>query len=372
MISQENIDELPYTDYKKLTFSAQKTADLLGLHVQTVHAVEEDLDIAITRVERGSASHRIYSLDDIFKIAWMRREKGKSKGFSRPVTLATYISKGGTSKTTSAVNLAIQFNLAGLRTLIIDNDPQGDASTMLGYDPDYRAEDLVEKGLPAERAVEGHFGHLLELPGMQSMKLDQVIKKPFGEYGPHLIPAEAALEDIDTFLRLADGSDFRYALFLEQARSGAIPDCDLSPYDIVIIDNAPTGTMLARNAMVAADMLICPIRMDKFSFRALARLDEKLRAFARAFKRLPEIAAIPSMLIKGRPRVYACLDEITRVFPGKMTSPVYMSEDYNKSLELSIPLSLWSPAKKQTQATLREVAGEILERIRTSVDGGLK
>lgn len=363
---------LPYTDYDSMLYPPQRAAEMLGIGIQTLRLMERDFDLEITRVQRGSVSARMYSFDDIFKIARLRKEKGLSKTFSRPVTLTTYIQKGGTAKTTVAVNLAIQFSMAGLKVLLIDNDPQGDATSMLGYDPDHLPDELVEMGIPASRAVNGHFGNILRLINVQPLLLEELVKKPFGEYGPHLIPAEGSLDDMDVALRNANGSDFRYMLFLEQARNGQIPGCDLSSYDIVILDNAPTGSMLSRNAMVAADFLICPIRMDKFSFRALSRLDFKLREFARDFSRSPEIVAIPTMFVRGRPRIQANLEKVGEFFPGKLTSPLYMSEDYNKSLEECVPLALWSQANNATQDALREVFRDLMIRIRTIVDGVAK
>ncbi|WP_455233581.1 ParA family protein [Geopseudomonas aromaticivorans] len=366
---QATDEALPYTDYSKLMFPPQRAAEMLGIHLRTIQAVDKDLGVEVARVPRGNAMVRMFSLDDLFKIARLRKEKGLVKPLARPVTLTTYIQKGGTGKTTYAANLSIQFSLAGFKTLVIDNDPQGDVSGIFGYDPDYTAEELLEVGIPADRAVDGHFCNLLQLPNSLHKTLGEVIKKPFGEYGPHLIPAEGSLEDMDSVLRNANGSDFRYMMFMEAARNGRVNGCDISGYDLVIFDNAPTGSMLSRNAMIAADILLCPIRMDKFSFRALSRLDFKLREFARDFSRMPEVVAIPSMFVRGRPRVQANLARVEAFFPGKLTSPIYMSEDYDKSLEHCIPLSLWSSANNMTQDAMREVSRELIARIR-AVAGG--
>ena len=282
------IDPYPYTDFADLAFPPQFAADALRISAQTLKIIERDNGLKISRVARGSVEVRSYSLHDIFQIARIRRESKHIKGFPRPITISVFVPKGGTAKTTTTCNLAIQFSLMGLKVLVIDNDQQADVSTMMGYDPDLTPEELIEIGIPGDRAINGHVGNLMRVGNFyKPMTLDEVVKKPFGEYGPHLIPAEDSLDDMDSALRSANGSDFRYSLFFEQARSGAMEHCNLSDYDVIIMDNAPAGSLLSRNSMVAADFLVCPIRMDKFSFRALSRLAYRLSEFAKDFKRAP-------------------------------------------------------------------------------------
>lgn len=363
---EPDIDTLPYTDLMTLGYPPQFAAAALGISPQTLKNMETEYGIEISRVSRGSVEVRSYTAPDIFKIARLRREAKLVKGFSRPITIADFVPKGGTAKTTTTCNLGIQFALMGLKTLIIDNDPQADVSTMLGYDPDQTPEDLVEMGVPADRAIDGHLGCLMHLNNFfPKLTLDQVIKKPFGEYGPHLIPADDSLDDMDAALRSAMNSDFRYALFIEQARQGKVPHCDLSSYDVIIMDNAPAGSLLSRNSMVSADVLVCPIRMDKFSFRALNRLANRLNGFAQDFNRSPEIVAVPTMYVRNRPRMERNLATLMSLFPGKVThSRLYLSDDYSKSLEEGVPLSLWRQGSDNSIKAMREVFDELVARIR--------
>lgn len=363
-----DLDPYIWTDFKGISFPPQFAADCLQISTQTLKMIEKDAGLNIARVSRGSVQIRSYSLDDIFTLAAYRRERGNTKGFSRPITVSTFVQKGGTSKTTTTCNLAILFALRGLKTLVIDNDPQGDASSMFGYDPDLTAEELQEFGAPTELAVNGHIGNLLQI-GYQPMSLDEVVKKPFGEHGPHLVPAESLMDDLDSFLRTANGSDFRYSLFIEQARTGHLPHCDLSSYDVIIMDNAPSNTMLTRNAIVAADFLVCPVRMDKFSYRSLARLAERLTAFARDFQRSAEIIVIPSMYVKNRPRLQRNLTKLSTLFPGKVVeTPLYLSEDYDKSLEDGVPITLWKHSSENSLGAMREVFKEVIARIQKQTE----
>lgn len=364
------VDPMSFTDFNTLSYRPQYAADALRISPQTLKQAEKDYSLDIKRTPRGSVSHRMYSLADIFEIAAKRRERGMTKGLGRSVVISTYVQKGGTAKTTTTCNFAIECALAGLRTLIIDNDPQGDVSSMLGYDPDLTPEELIELGLPPDRAVDGHIGNLMGIGNMYQPKtLAEVIKKPFGEHGPHLIPAENSLDDLDIGLRNAQGSDFRYGVFFEKARSGSMKNCDFSNYDVIIMDNAPSGTMLSRNSMSAADFLVCPIRMDKFSFRALSRLAQKLHELREDWSRNPEMIAIPTMYIRNRPRIAANLSKLVNLFPGKVTeNPLYLSEDYSKSLEEGIPISIWPAASVNSGGAMRNVFDEVLGRIRAVVE----
>jgi len=358
----------PFTDFNSLQFPPQFASDSVGVSQQTLKLMERDHALVITRSLRGSVPVRVYSVQDLFQIARIRREKGLTKGLARPVIISTFVQKGGTAKTTSSVNLAIDFALKGLRVLIVDNDPQGDSTSMLGYDPDLSANELAEFNVPAGRAVDGHLGNLLGVSMYPTKTLDEVIKKPFGEHGPHLIPAEESLEDLDVALRNANGSDFRYAIFFQKSLKGENKSVDLSGYDVIIIDNAPSSSLLTRNSMVASDFLVCPIRMDRFSFRALARLSDKLAAFAQDFQRSPEIFVVPTMYIKNRPRIQSNMAKLNETFPGKVAEvPLYFSEDYSKSLDDGVPIMLWKNATDNSIGAMRSVFGNVLNRIRATV-----
>ena len=358
----------PFTDFSTLQYAPQFASDSVGVSQQTLKLMERDHGLVIARRKAGSVPVRVYSVQDLFQIAHMRREKGLTKGLARPAIISTFVQKGGTAKTTTSINLAIYFCLSGLKVLVVDNDPQGDSTSMVGYDPDLSANELVELGVPGDRAVDGHLGNLLGVSMYPQKSLDEVIKKPFGEHGPHIIPAEESLEDLDVALRNANGSDFRYGLFFQKALKGEIKGVDLSGYDAVIIDNAPSSSLLTRNSMVASDFLICPIRMDRFSFRALGRLSDKLEAFAQDFQRSPEIFVVPTMYIKNRPRIQSNMVKLNDTFPGKVSEvPLYFSEDYSKSLDDGVPLMLWKNASENSIGAMRSVFGTMLHRIRATV-----
>ena len=369
MASQKNTaevqDSLRVVNPNSVMIKPVQAGKLLGLTTKTLRNLEEEYDLKITRVDRGAVASRMYSPEDLYDIIALRRERGQVKGFPEPIILSTYVQKGGTGKTTMSVNLAISLSLQGLRVLLIDNDPQGDASSMLGYDPDLTPEEMQHYGLDPDKTVTAHLGNLIPIGStFQRMPLRDVIKTPFGKNGPHLIPADDSLDEMDTALRASNGADFRYSLFLSKATRGENPDCDLSVYDVIIIDNAPSNSMLSRNAMIAADMILCPIRMDKFSIKALSRLQARMFEFEQDFDRSSTVIAVPTMFVRGRPRAQANLAKVTELFGQQVTSTLlYHSEDYSKSLEEGVPLYFWKAATENSQGAIRDLGKEIHERI---------
>lgn len=370
-IENELPDDLPnFVDFQNLIYPPAFAAGCFGLTTRRLKDIEEEHGVNIRRVARGSVPSRAYTIPDIFEISALRRALNQAKGLSRQIVVSTFVPKGGTSKTTTAVNLAIYCQLAGLKVLLIDNDPQGDTSGTLGYDPDLGPDDLVEMGIPADRLVDGHLGNLigplLRMRPFEAKTLDQVIKKPFGENGIHLIPADAYLEDLGVPLDASNNSDMWYAKWIEDGNSGGIPGCDLSVYDLIIFDNAPSGSRLTKNSVAASELLLCPVRMDKFSFRALLRLHDWCARFAKEYNFAPAISAIPTMFKRNRSRLLSNLVTLNELFPGGVTEEkIYFSEDYEKALDLGIPLMLWKGANKGTLDSARTVYSEILGRIRT-------
>lgn len=364
-----------FVDFQNLFYSPAFAASCLDLSPRRLADIEAENGLEIRRIPSGTSSRRSYTANDIFEISALRRALGHAKGLARQIVVSTFVPKGGTGKTNTAVSLGLYGQMAGLRTLIVDNDPQGDSSSMLGYDPDLDPDDLVEMGIPADRLVDGHLGNLisplLRMRPFETKTLDQVIKKPFGEKGIHLIPADSSLEDLGFALDASNNSDMWYAKWIDDASAGKIPGCDLSAYDLIIFDNAPSGSRLTKNSVAASELLLCPVRMDKFSFRALIRLHDWCARFAKEYNYSPAIAAIPTMFKRNRTRLLNNLLRLNGLFPQGVTEEkIYFSEDYEKALDVGIPLMLWKGANKDTLLAARKVYGEILDKVREMAKSG--
>lgn len=141
--------------------------------------------------------------------------------------------KGGVGKTTTVVNLAGFCALAGKRTLVIDNDPQGNASSVLGEGMDERS---VYSGLaPA------------------ATKTDNL----------SLIAAGHDLHDCERALAKADSGRQTLRGILQPLRER---------FEIIFIDCPPNLTVLPVNALLAADHLILPLQCEYFAMEGMAQL----------------------------------------------------------------------------------------------------
>jgi len=374
-IAAEHPQEANYADFENTYYSPQYVADCLGITTRRLKDIVEENGVEVRRVPRGTVSSRAYTLADLFQLAAIRREKGYTKGLARQIVVSTFVQKGGTAKTTSTVNFAIFLQMCGLRVLLIDNDPQGDSSCMLGYDPDLMPRDLEELGIPADRFVDGNLGNLitplLRMSPFQTKPLDEVIRYPFGPHGPHLIPAENLLDDLGFALDAANNPDWWYSEWIRMANNGELPGCDISQYDVLIFDNPPSANRLTKNSIAASDVLLCPVRLDKFSFRALNRLNDWIVRFARDYKWRPSVMVMPTMFIKNRNRLLANLITLNELFPGAVTDgKIFFSEDYQKALDQGFPLLTWKPANSKTLQCTRDVFEEVLEHIRKLAQAG--
>lgn len=158
--------------------------------------------------------------------------------------------KGGTSKSSGAVNLGAALKMKGKKVLIVDLDPQGDASTYLGYEEEFS--DTVSQMM--ERFVRGEY-----------IDLHNIIRISEKNDGVDYLPADISLAGAEMYLVSVMSRETVLKRMLLTIKD---------EYDYIIIDCQPSLGVLVLNALVAADGVIIPAQTQEFSRKALKAITD--------------------------------------------------------------------------------------------------
>lgn len=174
--------------------------------------------------------------------------------------------KGGTGKTTTAMNLGSALASAGKKVLLVDADPHACLTYSFGISN--------PRGTMAD-----------VLCGTKSLKEILVEKE-----GLRIAPASTELADVELSLRDAPGREN----FLLKSLA------DADGFDYILIDSPPSLSILTLNALMAADQLLVPVLMDVLSVQGLAGFLSTVAEFRRVFKRPTPIKGIVAIRYDDR------------------------------------------------------------------------
>ena len=203
--------------------------------------------------------------------------------------VAVFNQKGGVGKTTTVVNMAACLGAKGKKTLLIDVDPQGNATSGVGIDKseiEYSTYDMLINSVSA-RAI------LTETPFKNLSVLPADI---------NLAGAEIELAELENRNRI-----------LKKAIATLVVE-----YDYIIIDCPPSLGLLSINALVAADTLIVPLQCEYYALEGLSQLVNTVRAVKKEYNPHLELEGVLFTMYDSRLKLtQQVVDEVNKYFPNK-------------------------------------------------------
>lgn len=263
-------------------------------------------------------------------------------GGNRPKVLAIANQKGGVGKTTTAINLGTALASIGKRILVIDIDPQGNASTGLGIDRGDRQRSTYDLLLDSA-------------PLIDAVAPTTISKNLF------VVPSTIDLSGAD--VELINLSDGRYRLrdVIAAARnSGVSAGFD---FDYVLIDCPPSLNLLTVNALTASDGVLVPLQCEFFALEGLTQL---LNTIKRIRKGLNPKLTIQGVLLTMYDRRNKSCGEVAseaREFLGDLVYQTVVPRNVKISEAPShgMPALMYDYSSPGSQAYIR-LATEVLDR----------
>lgn len=241
--------------------------------------------------------------------------------------------KGGVGKTTTSINVAYFLSKMGKRTLIIDFDPQGNATSGLGIDKQELGATMIEVI-------------------MRQIRLAKVVL-PTEYKDLYLAPSTSHLANTEVELAQADG---RFAR-LREALNGVID------YDYIIIDSPPSLSLLTVNGLVAADYVLLPVQAEFYALEGLGQLLESMKLIRKGLNpSLKLLGVLPTMMDSRTTLSSQVYDEIKKYFPDKIfKTTIPRNIRLAEAPSHGAPVGVYDRFSKGSRA-YKALAKEIVER----------
>lgn len=247
--------------------------------------------------------------------------------------------KGGVGKTTTSINLAYFLAKAGRTVLLVDFDPQGNATSGLGIEKaDLTATmtDVVKGIVPLDQAIVP-----TEFPNLW------------------LAPTTSVLANTEAEMAQVEKRFSRLKLALDPV---------LPVYDYIIIDSPPSLSLLTVNGLIAARYVLLPVQAEFYALEGLGQLLETMKLIRKGMNpRLELLGVLPTMMDTRTTLSNQVHGEIKRHFPGKVfETTIPRNIRLAEAPSHGIPIGVYDKFSKGSRA-YKALANEVMDRVESAL-----